>query len=105
MRRVLVEHARAAKSQKRGGGLTRITLNEDLATVSDRTIEILHLDQVLTALEQRNARQSKVAELRLFAGLSYAEISQVLDVSERTVYGDWRMARAWISRELGSDRA
>lgn len=104
MRRVLVDHARAAASEKRGAGRQRITLHDDVAlATSERSIELIALDEALSALEKVSPRQARVAELRLFSGMGLAEIADVLEVSERTVKNDWRVARAWLSRALGSD--
>jgi RNA polymerase sigma factor (TIGR02999 family) len=100
MRRVLVERARAARAQKRGTGAVRITLDEGMATSSQPGPEVLALDQALRKLARRSERQSRVAELRVFSGLLFQEIAPVLRVSERTVRDDWRMARAWLAREL-----
>ena len=101
MRRILVDHARAAKARKRGRGYTRVTLREqDFASSRDRAVEILDLDEALRRLSERSPRQGRVAELRLFAGLLLEEIAHVLAVSERTARQDWTMGRAWLSREL-----
>ena len=100
MRRVLVDHARAAETAKRGGRPTRITLSEDLATTPERSVDFLVLDQALTRLAARNDRQGRVAEMRLFGGLEVKEVALYLRVSERTVKEDWRVARAWLLKEL-----
>jgi RNA polymerase sigma factor (TIGR02999 family) len=102
MRRVLVEHARAAVAQKRGGKRRRVTLHDGHALTEARSLDLLALEQALEILAERSPRQAKVAELRLFAGMGAAEACVVLDVSERTARGDWRVARAWLSRELAS---
>lgn len=101
MRRILVEHARAAAAEKRGGGLRRVTFSSDMAVAPDRMIELLALDEALAALGRRNERRARVAELRLFAGLLVKETAEHLGVSERTVKDDWRFARAWLMKELG----
>jgi RNA polymerase sigma factor (TIGR02999 family) len=100
MRRILVEHARAAAAEKRGGGLQRITFSSDLAVAPDGMVGLLALDEALVSLERRNERQARVAELRLFAGLLVKETALHLGVSERTVKDDWRFARAWLIKEL-----
>lgn len=100
MRRVLVEHARAAGAEKRGGRPTRITLTEELAVIPERSVEFLALDEALTRLADRNERQSRVAEMRLFAGPEVKEVALHLDVSERTVKEDGRVARAWLFKEI-----
>lgn len=105
MRRILVERARAAAAHKRGGRPHRVTLGDAMAVSSERTVDILALDEALSALAARSARQARVAEMRLFAGMGAAEIGDVLQVSERTVKGDWRMGRAWLARALRSGGA
>lgn len=100
MRRILVEHARAATAQKRGGKQQRVTLHDTLALTPDRSLDILALEEALNRLAERSARQGRVAELRLFAGMNADETAHVLNVSERTAREDWRVARAWLGREL-----
>jgi RNA polymerase sigma-70 factor (ECF subfamily) len=100
MRRILVEHARAALRQKRGGRPRRITLSESLVRVPALSVDVLALHQALTRLSRRHERQGRVAELRLFSGLLVREVAGLLDVSEATVKCDWRVARAWLLKEL-----
>lgn len=100
MRRVLVEHARRAHAQKRPPRGLQITLDEDVTVVSQPTLDLLAIDEALNNLTSRSARQSRIAELRLFAGLKVDEIADLLHISEKTVKNDWKMARAWLSREL-----
>jgi RNA polymerase sigma-70 factor (ECF subfamily) len=104
MRRILIDHARAHVAQKRGGPAYRVTLSESLAPTSDPSIELLALDQALSGLSARHERQGRVAELKLFAGLLAREIAHQLGVSERTVKDDWRVARAWLMKELSAGR-
>lgn len=104
MRRVLVDHARAGAAQKRGGGAQRVTFLEDRALAAEKPIELIALDQALDRLAKRSERQARVVELRLFAGLGVRETAHALDVSERTVKSDWRVARSWLLRELGETR-
>lgn len=102
MRRVLVDHARAHCADKRGGGGVKLSL-EDVALMSDaETREMVDLDGALTRLEAIDPRQVRVIELRFFAGLSIDETAQVLNCASRTVTRDWRMAQAWLRRELGA---
>jgi len=103
MRQILVDHARAKKSEKRGGDAQRVTLNENLQGAEDRTIDILILDQMLTKLEMEHQRMCLGVELRFFSGMSESEIAEVLGVSERTVRGDWSVAKLWLNRELTKD--
>ena len=101
MRRVLVEHARAASARKRGGGRRRITLHDGLVPAEDATVEILAVNEALDRLASRRARQARVAEMRLFAGMSSRDIADTLGVSERTARDDWRLARARLAHLLG----
>lgn len=100
IRRILVDHARNRKRQKRGGGAGRVTLDESVALAPQRAEEILALDEALETLGKLDARQAQVVEMRFFAGMSVEEVAEVLGVSKRTIEGDWTMARAWLMREL-----
>lgn len=100
MRRILVEHARKRNALKRGGGATRITLDEEMAPTLTRVVDLLELDDALNRLAEKSTRQKAVAEMRLFAGMTNEEVARALRISERTVKRDWRGARAWLSREL-----
>jgi len=100
MRRILVEHARAALSQKRGQRPTRVTFDGTLGMTTELSIDFLAIDEALTRLRQRHERQARVAELRLFSGMVIREIAACLGVSERTIRDDWRVARAWIRKEV-----
>jgi RNA polymerase sigma factor (TIGR02999 family) len=99
MRRILVDHARARGAKKRGGGRP-ITLTETLLSTATPSPDLLALDQALGRLAARSPRQGRVAELKLFAGLPSTEIAFSLGVSERTVKEDWRVARAWLMKEI-----
>jgi RNA polymerase sigma factor (TIGR02999 family) len=106
MRRVLVDHARARGNQKRGGGAARVTLDEALVVAADSRQDFVALDDALQALAAFDERKSRVIELRFFGGLSVEETAAVLDVSRDTVMRDWRLAKAWLQREMrgaGSD--
>ena len=100
MRRVLVDHARAAGALKRGARERRISLHEGLAQGGAANLEVLALDEALSRLASLCPRQARIAELRIYAGMLPREIGDVVGVSERTVKRDWRMARAWLAREL-----
>ena len=102
MRRILVDHARTRMAAKRGGHVQRISLEEGMLAVEDQTIEIVALDEALSSLAARSPRQARIAEMRIFAGMLVEEVAEVIGVSERTVKGDWRIARAWLIRALGS---
>lgn len=103
MRRVLVDHAKARKAAKRGGGALKVPLSEELALGEVVDLDILALDQALAALAEIDPRQARVVELRFFAGLSHEEIAELLDVSLSTVKRDWRTARLWLYREMSQD--
>ena len=100
MRRILVEDARARQSQKRGGGLVKVSLEDALLTSGHSSRELVALDDALTALSAIDERKSRVVELRFFGGLSRAESAEVLGVSPDTVKRDWRMAKVWLLREI-----
>ena len=100
MRRILVDHARAIHARKRGSGWDPVSLNEALLPSPERAPEILALDEALNKLASFDERQSKIVELRFFAGMSEDEAASVLGISARTVKRDWRIAKAWLFREL-----
>ena len=101
MRRILVEHARAHRAQKRGGAPKRVSLDEKIAFTRGNTLDLLVLDEALEKLARVSPRQSRAAELRCFAGLNTKETAYILGVSERTARQDWLVARAWLLREIG----
>ncbi|MGA2582567.1 MAG: sigma-70 family RNA polymerase sigma factor [Tepidisphaeraceae bacterium] len=103
IRRILVDHARQHKRQKRGGGAARVTLDDAVALAPQRQEEIIALDEALEKLAKLDARQAQVVEMRFFGGMSVEEVASSLNVSKRTVEGDWTMARAWLLRELTGD--
>jgi len=100
MRQVLVEHARARATRKRGGGAARVTLNEDLVAGGEREVDVLDLHEKLEAFAALHERRARVVELRFFGGLTFEESAHVLEVSPKTVEADWYFARAWLRREL-----
>ncbi len=100
MRRILVDHARASQARKRGDGVETISLQDALFPAPEREPEILALDEALNRLAQFDERQSKIVELRFFAGMSEEETGLVLGISARTVKRDWRAAKAWLFAEL-----
>jgi RNA polymerase sigma factor (TIGR02999 family) len=101
MRRILIDHARAALSGKRGGGMQRTDLNGTIAFNRGRTEEMIELDRALDKLEAMNERQCRIVEMRFFAGMGEGEIAEVLAISVRTVAREWRIARAWLHTQLG----
>ena len=105
MRRVLVDAARARGARKRGGAESPVVLDEALLAAPERSASLLALDDALTALASVDPRKSQMVELRYFAGLSVAETATVLGVSPETVHRDWRVAKAWLLRELSGGRS
>lgn len=98
MRRILIDHARARRADKRGGH--KLALDEAIGISDSDGIDLLALDDVLQALEKRDPRQAKIVEMRFFGGLSIPETAYLLGVSEATVRRDWTFAKAWFQREL-----
>ena len=102
MRRLLVDHARAKRADKRGGGQKPVTLVSELIGGDDSGPDVLALEAALEKLAARNERQARIVELRFFAGMTIPETAAELKVSETTVEDDWRFARAWLNRELST---
>ncbi|MGI8432244.1 MAG: sigma-70 family RNA polymerase sigma factor [Chthoniobacterales bacterium] len=100
MRRILVEHARRHRAEKRGGALEKIELDEALTPAAGRSVDLLALDDALKELAHLHPQQSQIVELRFFGGMTIEEVAEVLDVSSRTVKREWRMARAWLRRTM-----
>ena len=105
MRRILVDHARSKKRQKRGGGMHRIQLDDDLRVTTRSDEDVLAIEAALTRLAELDPRQAQIVELRFFGGLTVEEVAEVLNVSKRTVESDWTMVRAWLRKELTEDPA
>ena len=100
MRRILVDAARARATGKRGGGAIHLNLNESIDGMPDRGGELIALDDALNALAQLDPRKARVVEMRFFGGLSVEETAEVLKISAPSVLRDWKLARAWLMREL-----
>jgi RNA polymerase sigma factor (TIGR02999 family) len=100
MRRILVDHARARRAQKRGGGGARVTFDEALVVTDEPPQDFVALDDALEALARFDERKGRVVELRFFGGLSVEETAAVLNVSPDTVMRDWRLAKAWLQGEM-----
>jgi RNA polymerase sigma factor (TIGR02999 family) len=106
MRQILIQHARAHHAAKRGGpGQQKLSLTEAGELPTDSAVELLALDDALEDLTKIYPRKSKVVELKFFGGMEARQISEVLQVSEKTVLRDWNFARLWLSRELRKDAA
>lgn len=103
MRRILVDAARRRKSQKAGGERVKQPLDDLLISFEDRSIDLVALDEALDQLQQLNARQFEVVQLRWFGGFSVKEIAELLEVSVTTVESDWRMARAFLFQRITND--
>jgi RNA polymerase sigma-70 factor (ECF subfamily) len=100
MRQILVDYARRRGTAKRGAGVAKVTLNDALQVSPRTVVDIVALDDALTALAAFDARQSRVVELRFFGGLTLEEISTALDIAPATVQREWTAARAWLHREM-----
>jgi RNA polymerase sigma-70 factor, ECF subfamily len=109
MRRILVSHAERRRAEKRGGGAQAITWTEGFApAVGPRgtpageadPLDLLALEQALEALAAKDPRKARLVELRFFGGLENQEVAQLLGITERTVERDWRLARAFLRREM-----
>ena len=102
MRRILVDEARKRNSDKRGGDVIHVTLNEATNVAHEQAENVMALDDALQTLEAIDPRQSKIVELRFFGGLSADETAEVLKVSLGTVMRDWAFARAWLKNEMSA---
>lgn len=96
LRRVLVDHARAKRRQKRGGGRRGVVLQDETGVAGAPLIDLLALDEALGQLAHRHPQHARIVELRFFAGLTVPDVAAILDVTERTVERKWRFARAWL---------
>jgi len=103
MRRILIDYARYQQRQKRGGEKLKITHDDDSVLIQTTADELLSLNEALKKLEKLNKRQSKVIESWFFGGFNHEEIASMLDVSIASVRRDWRLARAWLSKELNQE--
>ena len=100
MRQILVDHARRHNAGKRGGGCVTISLDEEAGLVQGCSVDFSHVNEALDRLARLQERKSQVVELRFFGGLTNEQIAEFLGVSVSTVEEDWRVARAWLAREL-----
>jgi RNA polymerase sigma factor (TIGR02999 family) len=105
MRRILIDMARSQSASKRGGPLKSVIVPADWGEIpvpgSERAEDLLALDDALTKLIAMDGRRGKIVELRVFGGLTVEETAEILGVSPVTVMRDWRVAKAWLARELG----
>ena len=103
MRRLLVDHARSIRADKRGGGVTRLALDvASFAAAEVRAVDVEELDRALERLAALDERQSRVVELRYFAGATNEETAEALGIAVATVKRDWTMARAWLRKQIES---
>jgi RNA polymerase sigma factor (TIGR02999 family) len=104
MRRILTDHARARQYAKRGGGAQVVSLDEAPEVSPKPRADLVALDDALNHLAAVDERKSRVVELRYFGGLSVEETGEVLKVSPETVMRDWKLAKAWLLRELSGEQ-
>jgi len=104
MRRILLDHARRRRAQRRGGSASRLPLNESLVIAREPPVELLALDRALRSLEAMDPRQARVVELKYFAGMTIEEIAEVMSLSPATVVREWSTAKTWLARELAGER-
>jgi RNA polymerase sigma factor (TIGR02999 family) len=104
MRRILLDHARRRRAQRRGGSASRLPLNESLVIAREPPVELLALDRALRSLEAMDPRQGRVVELKYFAGMTIEEIAEVMSLSPATVVREWSTAKTWLARELAGER-
>lgn len=102
MRRVLIDHFRNRKAQKRGGGTPNLPLEEGLIPTGERGEVLLNLDEALDGLAAVSERLAQIVEYKFFGGMTEGEIGEILGVSDRTVRNDWRKAKAWLTREMSA---
>jgi RNA polymerase sigma factor (TIGR02999 family) len=104
IRRILVDHARAKYSAKRGGGALTLAVDDAIEVQGPHTADLVRLDDCLNELGQIDSQQASIVELRYFTGLSIEETAEALGISPATVKRDWAVARAWLFRAMAGDR-
>lgn len=100
MRSILVDHARGLTYAKRGGGASKIALDEGMIASRERGAEVVALDEALVVLAEIDPKQSRIVELRFFGGLTIEETAEVLDLSPATIKREWSTAKAWLYHQL-----
>ena len=104
MRRILVDYARSHRSSKRGGAAVKVSLDNAVVFSSERSADVLSVDESLTKLAALDPEQARITELRFFGGLTVAETAEVIGISPATVKREWTMAKAWLTREVRNIR-
>jgi len=104
MRRILTDQARARLSHKRGGGAQPVSLDVAPAVAPEASADLVAVDDALNRLAKEDERKSQVVEMRFFGGLSVEETAEVLKVSPETVMRDWKLAKAWLLRDLSGEK-
>jgi len=102
MRRILMDHARSHLAEKRGSGVAKVALTEAVVMSQEQPAQMLLLNDCLTRLAALDPQQGQIVELRVFGGLTVEEITAIMGISSSTVKRDWALAKAWLSREIGS---
>ncbi len=105
MRQILVDHARGRSRLKRGGAVTLTGLNENSGSDAAEMVDLVALDDALARLSEMDPRAGQLVEWKVFGGLEIADVARLQNLTERTVFRDWRRARAFLVRELGLDQA
>jgi RNA polymerase sigma-70 factor, ECF subfamily len=105
MRRILLDHARDRRAAKRGGGVKQVTLDDALMVTDDHLDNVLALDESLRKLALKDPAQSRLVELRFFAGMTVEESAEVLGISTATVKREWSHAKAWLLRDMNAKAA
>ncbi len=104
MRHILVDHERARQAAKRGGDAEAAPLEEAWVALPEPEADVVAIDEALSALSRVYPRKARVIELRFFGGLSVDETAAALEISQDTVLRDWRLARAWLAREMRREK-
>lgn len=102
MRRILINHAKAKQTLKRGGGQTRLQIDEITDAFESRSIDLIALDEAMERLKGLDERQFRLVELRFFGGMTFEQCASYLGMSERTAHYEWSHAKAWLRRQLES---
>ena len=102
MRRILVDYARAQATDKRGGAMQKVELDEAVSFPRESQVDLLALNDALDKLAELDERQSQIVEMRFFGGLTVEETAEVLKVSARTIKREWAMAKAWLFQQMKS---